>query len=94
MELLAKLVNSNEKSLENPLEQKKDLMSNLKKLESMMKEYSKHKTTSDEDRIKDISILKEHREKLTKVSLFSLQQFAKKRNRRNSSSESKTLFSR
>ena len=43
-------------------------MSNLKKLESMMKEYSKQKKPSDEERIKDIKILKKHEDDLVKVN--------------------------
>ena len=45
-------------------------MSNLKKLESMMKEYSKQKKPSDEERIKDIKILKKHEDDLVKVNLI------------------------
>lgn len=68
MKLFAELVESNKKNLEGGTEKKKDLMSNLKKLESMMKEYSKHKKTSDEERLKDIESLWKHEEDLRKVS--------------------------
>ena len=71
MKSLVELVESNKKTLEGGTEQKKDLMSNLKKLETMMKQYSKHKQTSDEERLKDIKILKKHESNLLKVGEIS-----------------------
>lgn len=67
MKLFAELVGNNQENAEGGGEQKKDLMSNLKKLESMMKEYSKHKKTSDEERLKDIDSLREHEADLRRV---------------------------
>jgi hypothetical protein len=67
MKSLVELVGGNQTALEGGPEQKKDLMSNLKKLETMMKQYSKHKQTSDEERLKDIKMLKKHETNLLKV---------------------------
>ena len=67
MKSLVELVESNQKTLDAGQEEKKDLMSNLKKLEMMMKQISKHKETSDEERLKDIEILKSHENELFEV---------------------------
>jgi hypothetical protein len=67
MKSLVELVESNQKGLDGGQEEKKDLMSNLKKLEMMMKQISKHKETSDEERLKDIDILKNHENDLFEV---------------------------
>jgi hypothetical protein len=66
--MFANLVSNTGDNSDNPFENKKDLMSNLKKLESMMNAYSKPKETSDEERIKDIAELKRHEAELLKVS--------------------------
>lgn len=67
---MAELVEGNSKEGQTPVEQRKDLMSNLKKLESMMKEYTKHKKKSDQERIKEIKVLSDKDIELTKVNLF------------------------
>lgn len=65
MEKISALIKENEK-----MEESKDLMSNLKRLESMMKQLSQGKEKSDQERLKDIKNLKKSDIDLSEVNFF------------------------
>lgn len=56
---------------DSKIEESKDLMSNLKRLESMMKKFSQGKQKNGQERLKEIQNLKASDEDLSEVCQFS-----------------------